>query len=565
MRRGLQTTTAILIGSALAGVFCFHVLRDPDTGWHLALGRAIQASGIPFRNLLSWTAPDEPFYPTSWLYDWLAATMVGHLGLRGLQILTLLFVVASIAGAALACARVNPTGGVWLIPAASLLIVARITERPHVASQVLLVWVLCACLPDASDASEFGRRASTGWKRRLACVPLIALFSNLHAGAAFPAVVLALFCAEAFFASGRSWREAAIGVAGLAALLANPGGLFDLRYLLANQHQGEVVPVDELAMPSWARAPDFYVVAVIALLVIWRTVRWSPAFAATTLLYGLLGLRAIRFVCDFELVVIVGLARVLATWKPRRLLWRVAVPAAVTAAAVALRVPMFQVLQLGARWDEQMLPVRAAEFVSTNRVAGRPFNAVADGGYLEWALPEVRWFQDTRIQAYPTAFFQEESDAEKTSGARLRERVKERGAEWALVSRQPVGLGGYHQFDAAEWALVYWDETSEVRVRRDVPRFAPLIAQLEYRHFRPGAPVNVAVAAVPELIEWEGELRRYEDTAPEDATAAIFHCAVLRRLGGESTRTCERADRLATTADLKNVLQQVRKLRQAGG
>jgi hypothetical protein len=272
-------------------------------------------------------------------------------------------------------------------------------------------------------------------------------------------------------------------------------------------------------------------------------------------------------VWDFELVAAIGVAQALAMgsgarsrqWMP----WTLLVPLASFGLLLGLRYPMYRNLPIGARFDEQVLPVRAADFVRAERIAGKPFNAIGDGGYLEWALPDRRWFQDTRVQAFPAGLFQQEQALE-ASPSKFRDWAAGQGVDWAITPRQPIKMAGYAKFDSPDWALVYWDETSEVRLRRDVPRFESLIARLEYRRFRPSAPVTIASAAVPELMGWEGELRRYETSAPDDPAAAIIHCAVLTRLGGDAGSTCDRAERLANTDALRAALKQVRTLRRAG-
>ena len=63
------------------------------------------------------------------------------------------------------------------------------------------------------------------------CVALVAVDGNLHAGAVFAAFVLALHALEAFWRTRRRAELAIAACAGLA-LLANPGVLFNARYLL---------------------------------------------------------------------------------------------------------------------------------------------------------------------------------------------------------------------------------------------------------------------------------------------------------------------------------------------
>ena len=105
-------------------------------------------------------------------------------------------------------------------------------------------------------------------------------------------------------------------------------------------------------------------------------------------------------------------------------------------------------------------------------------------------------------------------------------------------------LGGYRLLIGPRWALVYWDDTTEVFVRRDVARFAPLRDALEYRYFRPygsivGAVEKLDRASLRALL---GEIDRFEQTSPRDPFALLDRCAALTRLESlERQRACDEA------------------------
>jgi len=109
----------------------------------------------------------------------------------------------------------------WHVAVGRLVLVGTLQHsnapRPHVASWALLAAVLALAPRD------------TRW--RGLCVALVAVGGNLHAGAVFAAFVLALHALEAFWRTRRRAELAIAACAGLA-LLANPGVLFNARYLL---------------------------------------------------------------------------------------------------------------------------------------------------------------------------------------------------------------------------------------------------------------------------------------------------------------------------------------------
>jgi len=504
---------------ALAGPFCFAPLSDSDTGWHVAVGRLVLASGIPHRNTLSWKWGDYPWYATSWLFDALCALAGSALGL---QVLTFTFLALALFALCLACETA------WVVPGIALLLVPRLVPRPHLASWALLAAVLAL--------------APRGVRARALCVALVALGGNLHSGAVFAAFVLA---AESLEAWQRSRRGVEIWLAAGAALalLANPGVLFNSGYLLEHLlHVDEVVQLKEMEPPSFLARPAFYLLLPAALISVVHRRRERPAQLVCTVVFAALGLRALRMVSEAQIVWAPALAWGLSR-APRRLL-----PAAGLAAAIlggfSLRLDRAALgLRPSASWDAALLPVRAARFLEENAIAGPGFNALRDGGYLEMARPTVPSFIDGRLQAIPQEAWEELQEAEK-SPATFQALLISLGCEWAIATRVRERLGGYRLLNGPLWALVYWDDASEVFLRRDVPRFAALRERFEYRHFRPYGAIVGAVEKLDRegLRELLGELERFARTSPGDPFALLDRCAALTRLqAAERTAACDEA------------------------
>jgi hypothetical protein len=516
MRRiALPLACALLI----AGPFCFAAVSDSDSGWHVAVGRLILDGTFPHTNSLSWKWGDHPWYPTSWLYD-VAAGALGTAA--GLQLLTFFFLAATAAGLAFACE--SP----WVVPAVTLLLVPRLVPRPHVATWALLAAVL-ALAPRSTRA-------------RVLCVALVALGGNLHAGAAFAAFVLALECIEAY-ARTRRPAELWLALAAGAALLANPGVLFNAGYLLEHLLRvNDVVQLREFEPPSPFMRPAFFVLLPVALLLAVHRRRERPALLVATIVFAALGLRALRMVSEAQIVwaptLAWGLARV-----PRRLTPAAGL-AAMIAAGLSLRLDRTALaLRISPSWDASVLPVRAARFLDEQQIAGPGFNAFRDGGYLEMARKGVPAFIDGRVQAIPPEAWRDLQAAEQSPAAfqAWMERV---GCEWAIATRVRERLGGHRLLNGPRWALVYWDDASEVFVRRDVARFAAVRDRFEYRRFRPYG----AIVGTVEKLDREGltellrEIERFERTSPGDPFALIDRCAALVRLQApEAAKACDDA------------------------
>ena len=135
------------------------------------------------------------------------------------------------------------------------------------------------------------------------------------------------------------------------------------------------------------------------------------------------------------------------------------------------------------------------------------------------------------MQAYPIDLLRDLQEAEH-SRPKFDAFLRARGAEWAITTRIRERLGGYRLLDQPGWALVYWDDIDEVWLRRDVPRLQPLIASLEYHHFRPYGTIVGSVAQLPtdELQTLWREIDRFEMTSRGDPFALIVRCGAARRL-----------------------------------
>ena len=504
---------------ALAGPFCFAPVSDSDSGWHVAIGRLVLGGAFPRTNALSWKWGDHPWYATSWLFDALCALPGTALGLR---ILTFAFVALTLFALCLACETA------WVVPGVALLLVPRIVPRPHVAS-----WAVLAA------ALALGPRTT---RARAICVALVAVAGNLHSGAAFASFVLALYCVDAWLRS-RNRLELWLALGAVAALLVNPGVLFNFRYLLTHLlHVDDVVQLREFEPPSFAARPAFYLLLPVTLLFAVHRRREQPVLLLSTVVFAALGLRALRMVSEAHIVwaptLAWGLSRV-----PRRLLAPAGLAAAVVA-GLSLRIDWTALaLRISPSWNASLLPVRAAAFLDEHRIAGPGFNAFRDGGYLEAARPGVAAFIDGRVQAIPDEAWHELQEAEQTPAA-FQSYLERIGCEWAIATRVRERLGGYRLLNGPRWALIYWDEASEVFVRRDVARFAALRDSLEYRRFRPYGSIVASVEKLQRdgLLEMLREIDRFERTSPGDPFALLDRCAALTRLQApERAQACDEA------------------------
>jgi hypothetical protein len=527
--------TALPLACALlaTGPFCFAPIGDTDAGWHLALGRLISQSGLPHTNALTWTARDSPWYDTSWLWDAVTYWLTARVGLVGLQAATLAVFALMLWAVALACQRFHRYGA-WLVLPLALLLLPRLTVRPHVATWTGFACVLALCV--------YGEGRGAGW--RFACAPVIALFGNLHSGAPFAAGLLGLFCAQEFLRR-RALAEVVAASLGVVALVANPGGSFNLRSLFWHLHVQRVVIIQEYLPPSWRGEPAFFLLLPLAIWLGLRARKQHPALLAAALLFGVLALRADRMVYEFQIAIAPLFALSLGPLEKlgRRLPALLLALAAVGSAASHRFDEKLVALRVAPAWDPTQLPVRTSAFVRDHGIRGRLFNAYDWGGYVEWALPETPAFVDGRVQCYPDDFFPRFYTAGHSRAA-FAEFLKAWDVEVALTSRINPWLSGRGLFDQSQgqspgqgqgpaaWALVDWDPVSELRLRRDVARFIPVIGAFEYKRFAPGLPLLPSIAALSrdDLLLFAREAERYARDHAGDEGATRARCAALVRL-----------------------------------
>jgi hypothetical protein len=513
-----------LLGWLAAGAVCFAIVGDPDAGWHLALGRLISQSGLPHTNALAWTARDVTWYDTSWLWDWATYALTARMGLLGLQLAT--FATFGVVLWAMGWAS---SRAAWIAVAGALLLLPRLDPRPHVATWAAFAVVLALCIHGEGRGSIF----------RWLCVPVIALAGNLHSGAPFAAGLLGLWCLQEFWRT-RRLEELAIAAAGVLAVCANPGGLFNLRSLLWHLSVQHVVVIGEYLPPPVSAEPVFFVLLPVSLVLAWVHRRERPAHLAALVLFGALGLKAWRMVYEFEILALPVLAGALLLLR-RPLRWLSAV-AVIVACGVSHRADHWLRFRHAPEWNAEALPVRAVAFAREHGIEGRLFNAYDHGGYVEWAGYPA--FVDGRVQCFPPEFFREFYRASHDARD-FQAWLRSLDVEWAIPSRISPWLGGRDLLDGPDWALVYWDDLNEVFLRRDVARFAKVIESFEYKLFRPhgaivGAVEKMEPRDLPQLLR---EIDR--SPLPEDPFVVLVRCAALTRLSRpEAAAICDRAAEL---------------------
>ncbi|MFZ5468506.1 MAG: hypothetical protein ACOZIN_03625 [Myxococcota bacterium] len=550
MRSILKDAAAAASVFSATFVLSLAPVADPDAFWHLAIGRHIASTGsLPRTNLWSFTTPEHSFDPTSWLFGLCAHLLERAAGLEGLHVAIALTI-------ALAFAVVYATGRILgasplltcsLTLAAAAAFQARYTLRPHAVSYLFLA-VLAMLL-------VLARRGRT--RVLWGVPPLIALWVNFHAGAVFGVGAVACLLVARVFERLRSsgtrspplaacvWCTAASSIA----LLATPLGWEILRYT-GWHHLAEVGFIGELAeftVPGPSRYLLFWILLALGGVALGKEGRRADSFAVALLLgFGLLAIRAVRVGPKFLIVTIPWVAAALSTVECpgflRKLLERIPLHLKPALAALLPGASLIAALWVGERplqhylrrvqlgVDPFRVPVAAARFARAAGISGRCFTSWEVSGFVEWALPESPVFHDPRLLAYPSWVFDELSRAEHSQEA-FDELMRKFDVEWVLQNHAPVRLSGRGRFKAPRWALVYWDEASALYVRRDIPRFADIIARNEFTLFTPEA-------SVPRM--WWSTRGAARARLAEEVSRAVSHSP--RFAAAHTARCLERAD-----------------------
>jgi hypothetical protein len=523
-----------------AAILSYRPVYEPDLGWHLAQGREALAAHFVRTNLFSFTYPDYPQHYTSWLSEAIAYSAWragGDVGVRTTQALVL---AAALAFVYLACRlRATALTSMAVLAIGFLVIEPRAIPRPHLVSFAGIAF--CSWLVERARAARSARPL-------YAAVPIVVLWSNAHGESIFAPAMLGLFAiAELIHPSALPRREAFRGlivaiVCG-AALLVNPYGWGMLRYLYENAILPQSLTISELQPAYLPAYKAFFVYGVVALLVLASLPRQLTLWEAlAAIVFAALGYRYLRFTPLVVFVTAPMIAARLTAWNARGLDSRAVLVTALVGAVFVSRLPLFayvRSLQPGGLFSQTMFSSRAVEFVRTEGLAGPVFNSNNLGGWIAWELyPDVRVFQDSRLQAYP----QEHFDAIlRASRSQEEWDALVRGVDWAVLSTpRPNALSGAGRFPLEQWAAIFWDEAVAIVARRG-GRYDGAIARLEYRVVTPESDIFALApllsSAQGARLRLEAERQRLEN--PTGFTAAAVMCVL------DDSTACDDVERLA--------------------
>jgi hypothetical protein len=477
-RFGVSLPLGFAIGIyALITTHASVVLRDPDTLWHIAVGRwIIEHGAVPSHGIFSATMANAPWVDQEWLAEVLMAWGYDHLGWFGLVAGTALCEAAAIAILLRVLLGVlTPLHALFAAILAGGLSSPHLLARPYILTMsILVVWV--AALVRARNEN----RAPSLW-----FVLLIALWANLHGSFVFALGIAALLAAEAVLVAQnwparvrvvRDWG--CFGLLALGAALATPFGFegllfpFHLTNMSALGNIGEWQGVN-FSQP-WSMTFEVWLLVILfaALTLGWRL---PPTRVGMVILLLAMTLKHLRYMELLGPVSALLLAPSLALQFSRRssaatgidrLMAELAQPATwrgiVTSGVILLAVSMIASRGRHSQPAEPIFPAAAVAEVQSQHIRGPVFNAYGFGGYLVFSGIEP--FIDGRAELYGDDFVNRYIEASHLTNNQLPQLLNDNGIAWTIFqAKTPVAV--FMDY-LPGWRRLYADSVAVVHIRQ---------------------------------------------------------------------------------------------------
>lgn len=512
---------AALLGFLIAVAFvaCYQPIWDPDTFWHLAIGREIwETHRLVRTEVFSFTANGTPWEDTEWLSHLLMYPIWKWGGEHAVALLGSLVGAAAVA-LIYRCTRLCEGGAVTLAPYLLLLMECfrdRMRFRPELASFLLMPILLEGLLRWCPRPPHVGRL----W---LFLGALFLLWAQLHAGWAYGLVFVGAFLAGEALDALRTRSLSLIyigrllltGLVPAAAIFVNPYGWrvpwFPLKSVKGFADSAAVEVMEWQRTPFSGYQAVFITVTVLLFagyLWEWKRSRWTEVLWYVS--QAFLGFLWVRYV-SFAVVMLAPLAaRPLNRLMKRPLLSQVLWGLSLSGCIFGV---VYYYVHLTKEWDlSPLFPVQEVAFLKEHGVKGNMLNQYSVGGYLDlYGYPDLKVYMDGRY--YP--FLRQIDDywkAHKSSSnfeAFLEHRpfdillygypdffLKDRGEPGRKVLRGPSSI----LIPREKYALVYFGNFGMVFIKRG-GAFDSLISSFEYKVLRPDDLRYLTGAAVQGRVD----------------------------------------------------------------
>jgi hypothetical protein len=470
-------------------IVSFFKIADLDFWWHLKTGQIIwEQKEFQHTEIYSFTAPGRPYIDHEWLFQVIQYLLYA----AGGALAVILFKCAILILIYLLVIRFLLQKGVhpWiLVPLIAVSIAGgrtRFVERPEIFTELFLI---CSYLWIQKYLE------TKNWKYLIPVLPLIVLWSNIHA-----AVILGLILQGAFLAGivieriVRRFEYPTFYQTGIREIVVlsmlfvfsilltgiNPYGykVLIVPFELTGIIESGLLNNQEWQQPPAWRLPFFYVCQFILFAIfLLNAKRLHFAHFLFGAFLSYISLKYVRNIALFSMLM------PLLIWPYLlriRLRWKVAA-AAVCAAALywAIALSPFE-FGTGIAW---YFPDRIAQYTEKNHLRGNMLNSYAFGGYLIWELyPERKIFIDGRNEVFLPLL--QEIVRVRTDSRLWTQFLNKYEIEYALLGywdelekvttfdTEGRSVKTYAPFSSTHfprngWALVYWDDDGMILVKRN--------------------------------------------------------------------------------------------------
>ena len=446
----------VAVGSSLLG--------DPDTQWHIAVGRQIWAAGaVPSTDLYSHTFAGAPWIAKEWLSQLILFAADEALGWRGVVFVTALAIAAAFAVMnEWLRRRLDPILVIALVCVSLMLAMPHMLARPHtLVLPIVVVW-----LAGILGAVERGRPPHAAFAL------VMALWANMHGSFPLGLVLAGLLALESVVAAptatriGLLLRWALFLILALAATMLSPYGGQALLVPLRMEGNAETLKYVQEWKPLTFDVTGCLALAVLAasLLAQLRGLRTNVARIAIFALLGAMMVRHVRFVSLFGVLAPLLVAHALARW-PRLVARLVEEPAVLWGVNAALAAGSLAALAIVSPLpSDEMTPEAAYQSARAAGVRGPVYNDYDFGGYL--IAHGVKTFVDGRTDQlflgdFIPGLMRAMNDKHDDAFAAL---LAKYDVGWALVRTGKKEAG--HLVRMPGWTRVHEDKVASVYVRR---------------------------------------------------------------------------------------------------
>jgi len=478
------------------------LLADADTGWHIRNGELILATHqVPHTDPFSYTRGGAPWYAWEWLYDAVIAAIHHAAGLNGVVLFTAVIIALTFS---LLFRFVLRRSGNFVVAVGLTLLAAGAAQIHMLARPHVLTWLFTLLWLEALYRFEEGRSAVLLW-----LPPLMLLWVNVHGGFLLGLVLLAIFlCGRLWTVCSAPDKEgrrrlaqlAAVFVLCLGVTLLTPYGYqlhMHVYEYLSNSYLMD--SINEFMSPNF-HAQGYVYFEVLILLSVLAAAWGRLSLTATDLLLLLFAIHAGLY--SARNIPLAGIFIALATapmWAEvfsvsRKSLaapaWTGAlldslrgisaemggmesrfrghllvVTALVLSAAVAVNGGrLFSRQVMDAHFSEHKFPVRAAEFIASQKISDGVFNPDSWSGYLIYRLyPHTRFYFDDRHDFFGEAFVRDYVTI-RHADSQWPELMRKYQVRWVLIPAR-WSLTAVLK-ESRDWHLEYDDGLAVVFSRR---------------------------------------------------------------------------------------------------